>query len=88
MKQARAGDAETLVVVPPMVSIDARAVNVSSWGHAYLTESADIIADLGDVLAGKRPEERSRLERVGVAPRAYWRFPGYQAEPTNFGKQP
>ena len=73
---ARAGDAGPgLVIVPPIDTIDATAVNTDFFGHSYLSESPSILSDIHAIINNDQaPDQRFRLGRRIRNGQIYWRF--------------
>ena len=75
--QHRLGDARSgPLVFPPMDTVDATAVSTSFTGHAYLSDSSDVLGDMALVIttgmpAAKRPH-MSAAKNTDQQP--YWRL--------------
>jgi esterase/lipase superfamily enzyme len=74
---ARVGDTESgILVLPPMDSIDASAVDTDLVGHSYYGDNNSVIADLYYLLnEGLPPQRRNRLlPRSAGKGKQYWVF--------------
>jgi esterase/lipase superfamily enzyme len=72
----RAGDSgEGLVIVDGVHTIDATAVDTSLLGHSYYGENRSILADVFNLLRGRRePADRFGLTEMRKDGRLYWLF--------------
>jgi len=72
---ARLGDADPVIVLPGMDSIDASEVETDLLGHSYFAEARHVLSDLFAVIREHRPVSlRAWLSEVIGASGRYWRF--------------
>jgi len=69
----RAGDANPILLLSGLQSIDATAVDTSFDGHGYFASNATIVSDIFWVMHGKAPP-RFRLRDVESGTQEFWRF--------------
>jgi esterase/lipase superfamily enzyme len=43
-----------------------------AWGHSYVFDSRPVLADLEDLLVGRKDAVRRQLKRTGSSPNQYW----------------
>lgn len=72
----RAGESgEGIVVIPPMETIDASAVDTSFDGHSYFGDNASVISDVFYLIRdGKKPAERFGMSQEKLGEQVYWAF--------------
>ena len=72
----RAGEAgDGLLILPPIETIDASAVDTTFFGHSYYGDNDSVLSDIFYLLHdGKAPAERFGMETVVRYGNAYWVF--------------
>jgi esterase/lipase superfamily enzyme len=72
----RAGESgDGIVVVPPVETIDATAVDTSFEGHAYFGDSLSVLADIFHLIRdGKEPSKRFGMVAKVLNGKTYWAF--------------
>jgi esterase/lipase superfamily enzyme len=71
---ARAGDANPLLTVVGIDSIDASIVNTDFWNHSYFTDPR-LLNDISLLMANvTSPLPRLSIQRIGSSEPAQWRF--------------
>ncbi|GFK92533.1 hypothetical protein NNJEOMEG_00358 [Fundidesulfovibrio magnetotacticus] len=74
-KAARLGDAQELVAVPPLDSIDASTVDSGLLGHSYYGQNHAVLDDMHLLIQGLKPPQRPLLVPARTAAgQDYWRF--------------
>ena len=73
----RAGDAGgMLLVVPPILTIDASNLNTDLIGHSYFGDNRSVISDMFYLVKGVHPDERHGLFPRFMDGLKYWKFEG------------
>jgi esterase/lipase superfamily enzyme/uncharacterized protein YjbI with pentapeptide repeats len=73
----RAGDAGgALLVVPPVLTIDASDLDTDLMGHSYFGDNKSVISDMFYLMKGLLPDERHSLHPEFKDGLKYWRFEG------------
>jgi len=74
--EPRAGDSgDGIVVVPPIETIDATAVDTSFFGHSYYGDNRTVISDLYSLHRdGKTASERFGMTTKTRNGNSYWAF--------------
>ncbi len=71
--EARAGDAQSLVILDGIETIDCSRINTSFMGHSYYGSNQDMLIDLFMVLKEDQPpSQRPHLKRKKHADGEYW----------------
>ncbi len=69
----RAGDANPLLAVAGVDSIDASIINTDFWNHSYFADTR-LLNDIQALMRFDAPLPRFSIERLGMADPPQWRF--------------
>jgi esterase/lipase superfamily enzyme len=75
---SRVGEtADGVFVHPGMDTIDASRASLAmrAFGHSYLTDSAEVLKDIGSMLRQKLSAKQRGLPEAGSSPNVYWSLP-------------
>jgi esterase/lipase superfamily enzyme len=79
----RLGEADPIVIIPGMESVDASNVHTELLGHSYYADGDSVVADLIEVVSEKGPaEQRSWLETITSVAGRFFRFRPVPGKPS------